>query len=357
MQNPAGDLLQYLDTEEKMLKSIARDAAGCETPRGAEAIIANIQEKLATYEVDVRAEQNLAFCRFFLAYAYYFLGDYQQASDQADNAISLFGNRDQGRNRALALWLRALINLKTGHDSQAEMDFQDAIMILQQKSSEYQRTGNYKDFDNHQKIIKRIKQDSIPTRDHPPAREKAEKRTGSVENRSQSYSNSSSFAQRNSKIKPQGLVYPIYDPVQAGKGGKFIFDSLPEGQASISEILIDDKPFHIFSIRENESVILQPRIYRWLYITGDSMNQASPVPLLEGDCALVMETESSGFIPSENEIVVAALVDPSGISDRAGVIKKYTREGLCSESSKSYPKIPLRKARVRGIVVAVAKPA
>ena len=109
-------------------------------------------------------------------------------------------------------------------------------------------------------------------------------------------------------------------------------------------------------MREKQPTILQPRIYRWLYVVGDSINQASPHPLIEGDCVLVVETDSSGLKPKTNDIVVAALLDPAMSVDRAGVVKKYTRAGLCSVSTQSYPSIPLKKAKVKGIVVAVAKP-
>lgn len=85
------------------------------------------------------------------------------------------------------------------------------------------------------------------------------------------------------------------------------------------------------------------------------MNLAKPVPILENDYVLTTDLGTNHTVPQSGDIVIAALYNPAQ-GQRAGVIKRYTTKGLQSISTDNYPNIPLEDVRIRGIVLAVAKP-
>ena len=352
MRIPIAEILGYLETQDDTIKAMGRSIASCKSKRRVDRLREEIRCKEIEYNSSVRTKENKPFCSFFNAAMQYKGGNLESATEQLVRAEIGFRGSGQERNWALSLWLHALILQKAGQGISANSDFDKAIDIFEKIARDYQRTGRYVEMGDCLNIIDRIKQ-SISTK--RSARQK-QPILETTKIRSVQPGTSASASIKLAAIPPQPVIFPIYDPVSAGKGGDFIFDSEPQGQASISELIIDEKPFRVYSMREKEPAILQPRIYRWLYVVGDSMNRASPYPLIEGDCILVVETNSSGLSPKSNDIVVAALLDPAGSADRAGVVKKYTNEGLCSLSTKDYPVIPLKNARVKGIVVAVAKP-
>ena len=358
MRIPIAEILGYLETQDDTIKAMGRSIASCKSKRRVDRLREEIRCKEIEYNSSVRTKENKPFCSFFNAAIYYKGSNFESAAEQLERAEIGFRGSGQERNLALSLWLHALILQKAGQGISAKSDFDKAIDIFERIAREYQRTGRYVEMGECLNIIDRIKQ-SISTQLKKSARQKQPLQDPFIETSKiqpvQPVS-SGSVSIKRAAIPPQPVIFPIYDPVSAGKGGDFIFDSEPQGQASISELIIDEKPFRVYSMREKEPAILQPRIYRWLYVIGDSMNRTIPYPLIEGDCILVVETNSSGLSPKSNDIVVAALLDPAESADRAGVVKKYTNEGLCSVSSKDYPVIPLKKARVKGIVVAVAKP-
>ncbi len=81
------------------------------------------------------------------------------------------------------------------------------------------------------------------------------------------------------------------------------------------------------------------------------MNKAHPIPILPDDFILM----DPGQHPQAGQIVVADLKHPPTPDEQAGVVKRYSRQGLKSESSEDHKPIPLRDAKLRGVVIAVAK--
>ena len=70
---------------------------------------------------------------------------------------------------------------------------------------------------------------------------------------------------------------------------------------------------------------------------------------------LTVEIGRSDFSLQYNDIVIATVQNPTGV-ERAGVIKLYTPNGLHSVSKQSHPIFPLGKGKIRGVVIAVARP-
>jgi hypothetical protein len=341
LEPPITDIIKYLETKDDALKSMIGSFAACNTPFQADELIKEIKCKADEYASDFRAAGNVPFCNIFLAAADVIKGHHSQALKHLEDAERGFNCSGQVWNLAMATWMHALIGQGINQPDRADRAFKKASAILTRLSFERRRNGLYEDADECLRLARQI-DDTASLKPEPV-------KTG--EGPVSSVSPAEPVQPRSASI-----AFPVYDPVHAGESGNFIFDSQPQGQASINELIIDDEPFRVFSLKAGEPVVLQPRVYRWLYVVGDSMNQASPQPLIEGDCILVVETGTAGLSPKVNDIVVAALVDPAGAEDRAGVVKRYTKTGLCSESKQSYSPIPLKKAKVKGIVLAVAKP-
>ena len=76
----------------------------------------------------------------------------------------------------------------------------------------------------------------------------------------------------------------------------------------------------------------------------------------EGDCVLVIDIPKVDYIPRNRDIVIAAM-HTSIESEGAVLIKRFTSKGLCSESNTSYRAIPLKDVSLRGLAIAIAKPA
>ncbi len=350
MAAPVVEILNFLDTKDATLRSMIRSFADCTTRARADQLIKEIRSKEKEYAPDFRAAGKRPFCSIFFSAAYFASGRHSQALKHLDDAERGFNCSGQELNLALARWMHALVDQEMGHLEPARLDFENAEAILKRLTQEDRRNGRYEAAEECGTLIERIK-GSIRTEAAPAVPTPAQSR----ENAPQKPKVPPAIATKPLK-RSDSLVFPVYDSVSAGKGGDFIFDSQPQGQVSIRELAIDEKPFRVYSLRAGEPVILRPRVYRWMYVVGDSMNQARPHPLVEGDCLLVVETSPAGLSPQPDDIVVAALAEPTSSADRAGVVKRYTPAGLCSESSQAYPLIPLKKARVRGIVLAVAKP-
>ncbi len=352
MQAPLNEILNHLDTRDDTLKSMIHAFTECKTRLRADELIKAIKCKEEEYSSDFRAAAKKPFCSVLSAAAHFLNHRYTQASGVLKDAERGFACSGQEWNLAMARWMHALVHLQTDQADLARQDLEKAGQILGRFSLEYQRKGRYEDSEACQALISRMKTSSGPV-PAQPSRSQPKAQSPKVQPLSPA---ASPLSPKPPFSRPQPVVFPIYDPVSAGEGGNFIFDSQPQGHASISQLFIDGKPFQIFSMRPAEPAILQPRIYRWLYVIGDSMNRSTPYPLTEGDCILVMETDSSGLSPKADDIVVAALLEPSGPAERAGVVKRLTSGGLCSESSQAHPPIPLKKVKIKGIVLAVAKP-
>ncbi len=339
-------ILKYLKPDDEAIEAMIDLFKDCSTPARAEELLKAIQCQEDEYKSDFRAADKKPFCSILYAASYAIRGNRPKAFEHLKVAQRGFNCSGQERNLAVARWMHGLLHLQDGHPEKAKLELEAAAATFATVAAQYRRISRYEEAELCQDLAEQITESTPKT---------SELRALQVKPRTQhSRGKTSKVAASQPVFAP--LVFPIYDPVNAGKSGHFIFDSQPQGQASITELTIDEKPYRVFSLKAGEPVMLAPRVYRWMYVVGNSMNQARPQPLNEGDCLLVAETSASGLTPKPNDIVVAALTDPSGTGERAGVVKRYTAEGLCSESSQTYTPIPLKKARVKGIVLAVAKP-
>lgn len=342
-------LLKYLDPGDEAIQALVDAFWDCQTAAQADQLIKKIKCREDEYKPDFRAADKKPFCSILYAAAYSIREKPAKSMEHLEDAERGFNCSGQEKHLAVARWMHGLLHMQDGHPELAKLDLEAAAAGLERLAVRHRRVGRYEKAEECLGLAEQIKEITPETSQLEALKINVKPGRGKTK------------AHRPSpapKSAPRfgALVFPVYSPVSAGKGGDFVFDSLPQGQASISELTIDEVPYRVFSLKADEPVTMHARIHRWMYVQGDSMNQAAPHPLLEGDCILVVETGSSGLGPKANDIVVAALLDPASNADRAGVVKRYTSKGLCSESSQAYPPIPLKKARVKGIVLAVAKP-
>jgi hypothetical protein len=149
------------------------------------------------------------------------------------------------------------------------------------------------------------------------------------------------------------MVYGVFDIGHASRVGKFVLNDDEINQMSVEDINFDDKKHKIFNLRIGNQIRMNPaREYRWLRVAGTSMNNSTPIPIEPDDYVLVMfETD-----PRVGTIVFASLRHPPTPHERCGVIKRYSSEGLKSESHEPIDPIGLDEVELRGVVIAVAKP-
>lgn len=115
-------------------------------------------------------------------------------------------------------------------------------------------------------------------------------------------------------------------------------------------------PHTLYNTRdEGAPIIFTPKTHQWFKIDGDSMNQATPIPIEDKDYVLAIDLILSSWSPKTGDIVIAGL-SSSNTEERSGVVKKYTPNGLKSISSYEYSGISLDRVTIRGVVIAVAKP-
>jgi len=149
------------------------------------------------------------------------------------------------------------------------------------------------------------------------------------------------------------LVYGVFDIGHASRVGKFVLNDDEINQMSVEDISFDDKKHKIFNLRIGNQIRMNPaREYRWLRVAGTSMNNSTPIPIEPEDYVLVM-IESN---PRKGEVVFASLHNPPTPDERCGVVKRYSSEGLKSESDKPIDPIALEEVDLLGVVLAVAKP-
>ena len=127
----------------------------------------------------------------------------------------------------------------------------------------------------------------------------------------------------------------VSESVPAGGFGAFGFDPNPIGFLEISEVLIEDEPYQVFSVRRTsatlrESVnISSQSSYQAVRITGTSMNAARPVPIDPGDYVLIVAQPDV----EDNAIVVAGILG----QDQRATVKRFCRRNgkiqLTPESS------------------------
>ena len=324
-------------------------------------------EKAAPLLAKIKSEKSISscikcgnrfFCSLFLACIYYALDDVQKAHVYVKQAIRDFELGNLEWNATLASWVYGEMFMVLGHEMPAHRELSKTIKRFRVMDKEFRWDDKYeardKCVDLTSKIQKRLEnpdknwdgttyydkkrdKSSLPSDVHPFRR-----------------SPPSSSHNRYSWKRSQ-MIFPVHNQIRAGTEGNFIFESEPDLDAILDEMIFNDERHFFYNLRdEGNSIVFKPRVYRWFRIEGNSLNQAEPIAIMDGDYVLVIDLSLSNMDVHAGDIVVANLNNPSQ-HERAGIIKKYTYEGLKSQSSDEYQIVPLKDANIRGLAIAVAK--
>lgn len=297
---------------------------------------------------------NFYYNNFFLACIYYELDVIVQTQVHIKKAITDFNHMGSKWNEILASWIYGETFLLLGREMPARRVLENIIVTLEEMARtcrHYDQYEKQQECLNHiNKIKERLKR--YRPQVQPPPDEQGQPTS--------SLPSIQTPLPKNRKTKPRWersqLIFPVHNQLQAGIQGAFIFECQAEPDAVLNQLSFNEVPHYFYNIREEGNpIILDPKPYRWFQVKGNSMNQAEPIPIMENDYVLVLDIYMTTAQPQYGDIVVASLHDPSQ-EERAGVIKKYTKDGLESLSAQNYMTIPINKASIRGIAIAVAKP-
>lgn len=151
------------------------------------------------------------------------------------------------------------------------------------------------------------------------------------------------------------LNFSVYDFGHASRVGKYVLDDEPISEIEIEEIVIGGEPHKLYCAQEGnyEITLTVGGNYRWFCVAGESMNQAEPTAIQPNDYVLADINRNANI----GDIVIANLRNPPTPAERAGIIKRFEKEFLKSESSEDIPRIPITEIeKISGVVIAVAKP-
>jgi hypothetical protein len=285
------------------------------------------------------SQEYQAFRTLLKACILYSEGRMDEAFAEGRRALEKFRICGNCFNEGLIHRFLALINLKQDKESLAISELSKAIQIFNSCAINYEeenpqgtknkylkKTGYEKQAEECAKLIQKIKTAG----------------KGKIKN---------AFSKSN--WPTASMVYGVFDIGHASRVGKFVLNDDEINQMSVEEINFDDKKHKIFNLRIGNQIRMNPaREYRWLRVAGTSMNNSTPIPIEPDDYVLVMfETD-----PRVGNIVFASLRHPPTPHERCGVIKRYSSEGLKSESHEPIDPIGLDEVDIRGVVLAVAKP-
>ena len=291
------------------------------------------------------------FCSLFLACIYFELGALNQTKFHIQEAIEDFHQVGSKGNELLAIWIYGKTLLLLGEMLPARRELERTLELLQGRAEKFQREHNYEKRDECKDFIGVIKTQL----DQPVWAQKPRKQAQAQNKERQGLSKHRQ--PRYPQWRSSQLIFPVQSQITAGPEGNFIFESQPDIDATLDELAFNEVLHYFYNIRdEGNPIILNPSVYRWFRVEGNSMNRTSPIPILNNDYALAIDLKLSNMSTQPGDVVIASLKNPAP-NERSGVIKRYSKAGLESLSTEDYPIIPLSTVSIRGLAIAIAKPA
>lgn len=117
----------------------------------------------------------------------------------------------------------------------------------------------------------------------------------------------------------------VSESIPAGGFGPTGFDPQPLGFLELSEVVIEEQPYEVVSVRgssarRNLVDINSRQRYHTVGVTGTSMNAAKPQPIMDGDFVLIREQSEA----QDHDIVVVGIL---GLDSRATIKRLRRRNG------------------------------
>ena len=263
------------------------------------------------------------FCSLFLACIYYELGEIEQTKLHVQEAIEDFYHVGSKWNELLANWIYGKTLLLMGLSLPARRELERTIEMLQEMAKQFRRENQYEKRDECLDFVGKIR-DQL----NQPIAAQQQRQQPRAQDEERPEPTPKQWQQKYPQWEQSLLVFPVQSQIRAGLEGNFIFENQPDIEATIEDISIDGVLHSFYNLRRGGlPITLSPKVYRWLQVEGDSMDQADPFPINNRDYVLVIDAKMSNTAAQFGNIVVAALHDPTS-DQRAGVVKKYTRLGL-----------------------------
>ena len=299
---------------------------------------------------------NRPFRSLFLACLYYELNDFSKAQFHARRATRDFELHNLAWNANLANWVYGEIYMLSGRKMPGRRELIKTIKVFNAMGKEFRWQEKYEARNQctefASKIEKRLKNLDKNWDGTAYYEKKRDKPSLSIS----SQKSPPSRVRNPYTWKRSQIIFPVQSQIRAGTEGNFIFESESDLDAILDELDFDKKKHYFYNLREEGNPIyLKARTYRWFRVEGNSMNQAEPVAIMNGDYVLAIDLNLSNMDVRIGDIVIANLNNPSQ-DERAGVIKKYSHKGLESQSSDDYQIISMEDANISGLAIAVAKP-
>jgi hypothetical protein len=325
-----------LSMQKRLLHSIGQPITDSDSLR---ALLDELQKR---YQLpSCQNFHNQAFYAALIGSTHFFMEEHQDAANWFQTAECQFRNQGEVWNQCITLKILGLAYLSSAEQYQAICAFEKAQHLLSQEirlnkneySLDYQE--QISDLDE---LIKQARQIAVKSKKAPQPGIHASRK----------------FNQANPAWSPARIIYSVRDFGHANQNPEFDMGDEQISEMSIDAISFDGISHMVYNLRRgagNQIKLNSSGNYRWLKVAGHSMNRADPIPLEPGDYVLADLDQE----PQIGNIVIANLHNPPTPAERAGVVKRYLRKGLKSESIEQIDPIPLTDADIRGVVIAVAK--
>jgi Peptidase S24-like len=336
MRKEIDEIIRGLEIDNRFAKDLRQKTfQGCKSEKDARMLLLELEHD----EKEDECGKNSAYYDLFKSYAHGVLNEKDASIEAANRAVYDFRKCGNCHNEALIRWYNGLLYIKYGEDHLAIPKLYEAIKLLNRCAETYEDESNYEKKAQCEEDIRKIQQTLKPL-ETIKALKGLQSPVASV---------ITSFIERFRAY----LTYRFYDIGHASLVGKFVFDDAVSGKIEIDRLIIEAKAYLVYNCRSGTEInLISGGDYRWVKVEGESMNRANPVPIEPNDYVLV----DVNVTPTYGQIVFASLVNPPTPAQRAGVIKRYSKNGYKSESSMTpIEPIPLADAAIKGVVIAVAK--
>ena len=287
--------------------------------------------------------------------AAYHMGNARQAISYINAAIAKYTDQHE---RAVAHWLLGCLRWSLDEPVSAVAEWENSLNQFQEQFTKIQRDSKlvlwYKDIVNlmERTIAKAVENNSPP--------DLSEILTLPSAPSSPASSHSAASARKHSLHS-----IPMLGEIPAG-APLGVLPGTSDYLATQTFKFTDDSEYRVVSLIPDRMIvrIQQQQEYFILRVSGNSMNQSRPSPILDGDYVLLLKQDQ----PRDNDIVAAEIITADAKDDRA-TLKRYKTQGdkilLVPESSdpkfaqpmyvdKMYSKVD-EEFHIRGVALAVFK--
>jgi hypothetical protein len=280
----------------------------------------------------------------------YDLGDLKEALDLLRASNGDFARRSVPQ--AMSYWFYGCMQLKT-----LSNDCTDALLSWERSKQIFQDAETHaaqNDFDTRD-IIKTIENiihvysstNTLP----PPPNFVAAPITGASTGAS-ARATGGKPAGRYQAYAAQLKIFPFYGVIRAGDPAHAL--DYPDGSAIVENMELDGRVYQVYNLKAEGQITLNPTSeYFVMKVKGDSMNVATPVPILDGDAVLLLKISRA-----QDRDIVAGVIRKE---DADTTLKRYRVEKdgkyLVFESDKT-TKAWLMSSDdyIQGVLVAILKP-